>query len=204
MTTAITPAGKRRRGVPAVTEIVSAIAEVEATVESAGNAIKSTIQDTHSTDGIPKFSSDNHLNHNLYEPNQSLPSIDESVYQARLEQIKGQQRAVDLVKQNLTLNRSVLQAEGLSILCETEGVSNDIKRQDLSTTRVKLQQSQVKTAIEQSKLGELNHDLNGYTQQAEIKGSLWNVKLDNLRLDLQQAQNLLEAKKNALLGQFKG
>jgi hypothetical protein len=151
----------------------------------------------------PQFAASGYLATDLFEASSTLPSLDTVTYESRLETIKGQQRAVHIVRENLNLNRSILQAEGASVQCENEGVSNDIKRQDLATNRVKLQQSQVKTGIESARLTELSHDLNGYTQQANIKGQMWEVKLEGLMDDLQVAQNLLQAKKQALQQQLK-
>jgi len=158
---------------------------------------------TVSSTTAPQFAASGYLATDLFEASSSLPSIDTATYESRLETIKGQQRAVHLVRENLNLNRSILQAEGASVQCENEGVSNDIKRQDLATNRVKLQQSQVKTGIESARLTELSHDLNGYQQQASIKGQMWEVKLEGLMDDLQVAQNLLQAKKQALQQQLK-
>jgi hypothetical protein len=150
----------------------------------------------------PKFKAGDYLPGDLFSVSSSVPYLSESEYESYREQIRGQQRAIEVAQENLKLSRQILKSEGLAIDCEIEVSNNRIKLQDLTTTNVKLSQAQVKTSIEEAKLAELNHDLQGYTQQASLKQQTWSLKLEGLRHDIEVATHLLDEKRKAFQAQL--
>ena len=171
----------------------------------------------------PEFKASTYFPASFWEPSAQIPAIDEATYKERLERVKGQQRAVSIAQENLNLQRQLLKAEGLYVDTQIEGVNTQIKRQELSTigvkleqaqvntqieqaglatTRINLQQAQTKTQIESAKLTELQHDANGYQLQSDLKKQTWDLKLEGLRHDLDVASKLLSEKRTAMSRQF--
>jgi hypothetical protein len=150
----------------------------------------------------PKFKAGDYLPGDLFSASSSVPYLSESEYESYREQIRGQQRAIEIAQENLKLSRQILKSKGLAIDCEIEVSNNRIKLQDLTTTNVKLSQAQVKTSIEQAKLSELNHDLQGYTEQASLKQQTWNLKIEGLRHEIEVATHLLDEKRKAFQAQL--
>lgn len=153
------------------------------------------------TTGIPQFRAGDYISDDVFVPG-NCPYIDEATYSQRLERIRGQQRAAEVATENLKLNRQLLKAEGVAIDGAIEVVNNHIKSQDLRTAGVKYEAAKVKTGIEQQKLTILQHDLNGYTQEAQIKGEAWQLKIEGLQHDLTVARHLLAEKRASFSPQF--
>lgn len=151
----------------------------------------------------PKFRASDYLPTDLFNVSSKVPYISESEYAERIEQIRGQLRAMEVAQENLKLSKQVLRTEGMAIDCEIEVANNRVKVQDLSTVGVKLKQAQVKTSIEEAKLNELQHDLHGYTQQASLKQQTWSIKLEGLQHDITVAQHLLNEKRKAFQASLK-
>lgn len=150
------------------------------------------------TQQIPHFVAGEYLATNLFSVSSTVPSISEESHRQTVEHIKGQIRAVDLSQNNLTLNRQLLKAEGMSFDCQNEALNNQVKLQDIRTTGVRLQQSVVKTQIEESELGELHHDLTGHTEQAALKQQTWKLKLDGIRETIDYGRQLLELRREEM------
>lgn len=153
------------------------------------------------TTSIPQFRAGDYISSDVFVPG-NCPYIDEATYSQRLERIRGQQRAAEVATENLKLNRQLLKAEGVAIDGAIEVVNNQIKAQDLRTAGVKYEAAKVKTGIEQQKLNILQHDLNGYTQEAQIKGEAWQLKIEGLQHDLTVARHLLAEKRASFSSQF--
>jgi hypothetical protein len=151
---------------------------------------------------LPHFQSSEYLVNDIFQASSRIPVTSESDYNRIVETIKGQARSVGIAQENLSLNRQLLKAEGLSLDCQSEGLSNQIKLQDLKTTGVKLLQSQTRTGIEQSKLSELKHDLNGHEKQAELRGQTWQLKLTGLSDGISEAHERLKAARLAVVQEF--
>src|SRR5207237_1282101 len=137
-------------------------------IEKPSTTPQTTVTQAVST-GIA-FSASQYQPSNLWELSESIPSLNEAEFSQRLEKIKGQQRSVAIVQENLKLINGLLKAEGLGIDNQVISKGNEGKMIDLQSAGVKVEQSQSKLSIEQSKLAALNHDVSGYASEAQIKG----------------------------------
>lgn len=161
-------------------------------------------QSSSSSINIPEFSENGYLANDLFNVSSSVEPQSESDRETAKQTIAGQKRRIETVIDNLALNRLVIRAEGEYVGNLIEATKVDIKRQDLATEGVKLQGAVTKTGIEQAKLTGLQHDLNGETRSADLKGESWNLKIEGLEADVSHARQLLDAKKADLSAKIRG
>jgi hypothetical protein len=160
--------------------------------------------DSHRADGIiiPEFKASNYLANDLFSASSPLEPMSEVDREAAKEKIAGQKRRMETVLENLGLNQLVIRAEGAYVGNLIEARKVDTQYQNLKTEDVKFISAQTKTGIEHAKLEGLQHDLNGETQSAALKGESWQLKLDGLSTDLNHARKLLDHKKEQLAAQL--
>lgn len=162
------------------------------------------VGDSHRADGIkiPEFKASNYLANDLFSASSPLEPMSEVDREAAKEKIAGQKRRMETVLENLGLNQLVIRAEGAYVGNLIEARKVDTQYQNLKTEDVKFLSAQTKTGIEHAKLEGLQHDLNGETQSAALKGESWQLKLDGLTTDLSHARKLLDHKKEQLAAQL--
>lgn len=160
--------------------------------------------DSHRVDGIkiPEFKASNYLANDLFSASSPVEPMSEVDRESAKEKIAGQKRRMETVLENLGLNQLVIRAEGAYVGNLIEARKVDTQYQNLKTEDVKFLSAQTKTGIEHAKLEGLQHDLNGESQSAALKGESWQLKLDGLSTDLNHARKLLDHKKEQLAAQL--
>lgn len=158
------------------------------------------LSDTHKADSIkvPEFKASGYLANNLFTASSSLEPMSEVDREAAKEKIAGQKRRMETVLDNLGLNHLVIKAEGVYVGNLIEAKKVDTQYQNLKNEDVKFVSAQIKTGIEEAKQAGLQHDLNGETKNAELKGESWALKIDGLTTDVNHARALLAIKKEQL------
>jgi len=147
---------------------------------------------------ILNFSASSYMPTDIFTNSSSVPYTNQSDFDHRLEQIKGQIRSVELAQQNFILAKQLIKAEGYAIDARNEVKKNLIKLENGVTLDVQLTQAETHTAIERAKLAELNHDLSGHNKQAALRESVWNLKIEGLEADIERAKKLLALKKEEI------
>lgn len=158
------------------------------------------VSDTHSSGSIkvPEFLASGYLANDLFTVSSSLEPMSEVDREAAKEKIAGQKRRMETVLDNLGLNQLIIRGEGAYVGNLIEAKKVDTLYQNLKTEGVKFVSAQIKTGIEEAKQAGLQHDLTGETKSAELKGEGWQLKIDGLNTDLNQARQLLTHKKEQL------
>lgn len=134
----------------------------------------------------------------LFTASSNIPPITEDEFAARQQKIQGQIRAVKVVQSNLTLIRELQTAEGLGLEGQIVAAKNAVLAEKLTTQGIKLSQAQITTDIEKARLQGLEIDRQGERDSLPLRQETWDLKLEGLRADIDQARALLAEKRGQL------
>ena len=162
-----------------------------------------------------KVESNNLYPDNLFEVRGGIPQISDSERDEKIQAIQGQQNAIKVAQQNHKLNREVEISEGLALETQIQTARNLVTAESLNTEAINLEIAQEKTNIQveklegfgirldiertknqiaQTQLESENIDLNGEQSTLPYKQQLWDLKLENLALDVSAARQVLDTK----------
>ncbi len=111
-----------------------------------------------------------------------------------LEAIEQAIRATRLERKQYQLQTEQLKTEQAKLTLQTEQTNLQITTEHQKSRLIALNQVQTNNLIDSEKLGISQTDLKGYQNERQLKGIAWQLKLQNLKSDLSQAQNFLKAK----------
>lgn len=162
-----------------------------------------------------KVESNNLYPDSLFEVRDGIPQLSDKEREARVLAVKQQQNAIKVAQQNHILDREIEISQGLLLetqiqtaknLVTAEGLNlqavnleiaetkTDIASEKLENLSVALQIEQVKTSITKTQLEGENINLQGEQSQLPYRQQLWDLKLENLALDVQAARSVLDNK----------
>lgn len=156
---------------------------------------------------------------NLFEVRGGIPQISDEERDSRITAIKGQQNAIKVAQQNHILDREIEVSEGLSLQTQIQSAKNlvtaeglnteainleiaqaktDIQVEKLEGFSIKLQIEQTRNSISQTQLQIEEIDLSGEQSSLPYRQQLWDLKLENLALEVSAARQVLDTKINQL------
>ena len=152
---------------------------------------------------------------NLFEVRGGIPQISDAERDSRIQAIQGQQNAMKVAQQNHILDREIEVSEGLALETQIQSAKNLVTAESLNTESINLEIAQAKTNIQVEKLegfsikldiertknqiaqtqleGE-NINLSGEQGMLPYRQQLWDLKLENLALDVSAARSVLDTK----------
>lgn len=162
-----------------------------------------------------KVESNNLYPDSLFEVRNGIPQLSDDEREARVLAIRQQQNAIKVAQQNHILDREIEVSQGLSLetqiqtaknLVTAEGLNlqainleiaeakTDIASEKLENLSVALQIEQVRTGITRTQLEGENINLQGEQGILPYRQQLWDIKLENLALDVSAARSVLDTK----------
>ena len=162
-----------------------------------------------------KVQSNNLYPDTLFEVRGGIPQISDSERDEKIQAIQGQQNSIKVAQQNHKLDREIEVAEGFALETKIQTARNLVTAESLNTEAINLEIAQVKTDIQVEKLdgysikldiertkneissAQLEYqriDLEGELGTLPYRQQLWDLKLENLALDVQAARTVLDNK----------
>lgn len=142
---------------------------------------------------------------NLYEASSRLPYVDPGQFDTQMEQVSGQLRAVQLLRENLKVINQLTLAEGqqitirtnqqknqtLGVRFEQEAVGTQIAQKGLEGKHIELEIAEVGNQITNQRLQQAIGNLNGETEVTQLRTQSWDLKLQGLRAGITEARDKL-------------
>lgn len=150
-----------------------------------------------------------------FEVRSGIPQTSDEDRETKLKAIREQNNSIKIAQENHKLDKEIEVSKGLAIETQIQAAKNLITSEQLNTEAVnlkiattktniqseklngmsvKLQIEEVKTSILQTQLESTNIDLNGEKSLLPLKQETWNIKLENLQLDVKVARQILNDK----------
>lgn len=120
--------------------------------------------------------------------NYSGSYVTQAAFEREKEQLEGQKRG-----QQLRGLRADVQTEGLK--ADAKEVQTTIAGEALSQTKLKLDAAKVRTGIEREHLAGIKAEAGYIKTEYQLKGQVWQLKLDGYRADIETAKQMLQAKR---------
>jgi len=140
------------------------------------------------------FSASNSLPTDLYTPASNVPSMSEGESQERIEHIKGQQRALDVAKENVKVVERLYSVEEAVSKASIAKVRSEIGWEKYRGELLNLEIQKIKTdSTAQQKLQvQAQYDFD--VKQTQFHQEALNIKAEGLQADVNHARSLLELK----------
>jgi len=161
----------------------------------------------------------------LFEVRGGIPQMSDAERDEKIQAIQAQTNSIKVAQQNHILDREIEVSEGLAIETQIQTAKNLVTGEQLNTESINLEIAQEKTSIQVEKLEgysikldiertknqisstqlEYNQiDLKGEQGVLPYRQQLWDIKLENLAIDVQAARQVLDTKINQLGARLNG
>lgn len=172
-----------------------------------------------------KVQSNNLYPDNLFEVRGGIPQISDEERDTRIAAIQGQQNAIKVAQQNHKLDKEIEVSEGLALETQVQKARNLVTAEGLNTEAINLEIAESKTDIQVEKLEgfsikldiektknqiaqtQLEYqriDLKGEQGTLPYRQQLWDIKLENLAIEVQAARQVLDTRISQLGARLNG
>ncbi|MEP0914213.1 hypothetical protein NDI45_25220 [Leptolyngbya sp. GB1-A1] len=123
----------------------------------------------------------------------------EADFEKLMGELKGKRRTVQLDQERWNLQKDLYKLEGNRVGADIERINTLSQVQKWNQATLKLTTERVKTARAGVHLRNELINLNGEMQESALLSAEWDLKIDDLQTDFDEAKRVLKAKKQALL-----